>query len=80
MKVRTRIAAIYGAIVGAVLAMLAPSAAFAAANPDGIDTLAPFSTAGGPANWVAIAIVMAVLLVIVLAVSMWISSLFKKSN
>ncbi|MBT1017556.1 hypothetical protein KJY77_00135 [Canibacter sp. lx-72] len=43
-----------------------------------IDTLAPFSHVGDPHNYIAIATVMAVLLVVVLGTATLASSLFKK--
>lgn len=81
MKLRNRIAGLFAAVVAALASVFVAVPAFAHEDEKKIDTLAEFSHAGAPANWIAIAIVMVVLLAIVLFTATWLSNLFeKKSN
>ncbi|MGO1434336.1 MAG: hypothetical protein ACTJFR_04360 [Canibacter sp.] len=81
MKLRTRIAGLLAAVTAAVLSVFTAVPAFAHGEEEKIDTLAPFTHAGEPANWIAIAIIMVVLLAVVLFTATGLSNLFnKKSN
>lgn len=65
------------AIIAAVASIFVAAPAFAEEPHVGISQ---YSTAGGPADIVAITIVMVVLLVVILALSTWVGNLFEKKN
>jgi hypothetical protein len=80
VKFRARIVTAVASIIAAVCSVFVAAPALAHGDEEKIDTLAPFSHAGEPENWIAIAIVMVVLLVVVLGTSGWLSSLFEKKD
>ncbi|MFV0433738.1 MAG: hypothetical protein ACK5LO_07160 [Leucobacter sp.] len=73
MKIRTRIVT---AVTVALASVFVAAPAFAHDGEDHARSM--FDTAGLPLNWVGISITIIVLLVIVLALAGWLSSLFEK--